>query len=382
MSIIDRIEVSILDIPTIRGHVLSMTTMRTQSAVLVRILFSDGSEGFGEGTTIGGISYCPESPESIASAIETYIAPVLLGRDGDMLNDARQIVARSVKGNNIAKSAVEIALWDGLGKRLGVPVSQLFGGAVRDRLPAAWTLASGNSETDIAEAHQMLDAGRHNVFKLKIGKRAVRDDVAHVARIKEAVGDAASVRVDVNQAWSLQEARWGLRGLQDAGCELVEQPVAAHDVDAMTELAARHEIAVMADEALKGPESAFIVAARRAADVFAIKVAQSGGLHRAAETIAIGQAAGLGLYGGTMLETGLGTAAALQLFATVDKLAWGTELFGPLLLVEDILTTPLVYKDFHVELPSGPGIGVTPDPEQVEKFSRDRRSFSRAVSAL
>ncbi|MEL6362449.1 MAG: muconate cycloisomerase family protein [Pseudomonadota bacterium] len=382
MPKIEKIEAVILDIPTIRGHVLSMATMRTQSAVLVRILFSDGSEGLGEGTTIGGLSYCPESPESIASVVETYIAPALVGWDGDCLNAVVQHIAKSVKGNFIAKSAVEMALWDGLGKRLGVSVSQLFGGAVRSRLPAAWTLASGNSDTDIAEAQKMLEAGRHNIFKLKIGKRPVRDDVAHVARIKASVGDAASVRVDVNQAWNLQDARWGLRGLQDAGCELVEQPLPARHLKGMAELAAGYEIAVMADEVLNGPEDALKVVTSRSADVLAVKVAQSGGLKRASEVIAIGQAAGLGLYAGTMLETGLGTASALQLFSTVESLNWGSELFGPLLLVEDILAEPLTYKDFHVEIPTGTGICAELDPEKIEKFRRGGAKFTKVARAL
>ncbi|WP_281256650.1 muconate/chloromuconate family cycloisomerase [Actibacterium ureilyticum] len=379
MTKIDQIETTILDIPTIRGHVLSMATMRTQTAVLVTIRFSDGSQGIGEGTTIGGLSYGAESPESIQSAIETYIAPNLIGRDGDNVNGAIQLIDKLVKGNRIAKTAVETALWDGLGKRLGVPVSQLFGGAVHDRLPVAWTLASGHSETDIAEALEMIETGRHNIFKLKIGKRDVRADVAHVARIKTAVGDRASVRVDVNTAWSLQDARWGLRGLQEAGCELVEQPVAARCRAGMAELARGYEIAVMADEALNGPEDAVEVACDRAADVFAVKVAQSGGLKRAAEVVAIGQAAGLGLYAGTMLETGLGTAAALHLFATVETLQWGTELFGPLLLTEDILATPIGYRDFCVEIPRGPGNGIALDPDKIDFFRRDR---GRTVTAV
>ncbi|WP_303645110.1 muconate cycloisomerase family protein [Tropicimonas marinistellae] len=371
MPNIDLIETTILDIPTIRGHVLSMATMRTQTAVLVEIRFSDGSVGIGEGTTIGGLSYGAESPESIRSAIDTYIGPALLGREGDDVNGAIQLVDKLVKGNRIAKTAVEIALWDGLGKRLGVPVAQLFGGAVHDRLPVAWTLASGNSETDILEAQEMIETRRHNVFKLKIGKQSVREDVAHVARIKQTVGDAARVRVDVNQAWSLDEARWGLKGLQDAGCELVEQPVQARFQRAMAELTSQYEIAVMADESLNGPEDALSVAASNAADVFAIKVAQSGGLKRASEVIAIGQAAGLGLYGGTMLETGLGTAAALQLFSTVETLHWGTELFGPLLLTGEILAEPITYRDFCVELPAGNGIGATLDPDKIAFFRRD-----------
>jgi len=377
---IDQIETMILDIPTIRGHVLSMATMRVQTAVLVRIRFADGSEGIGEGTTIGGLSYGAESPEGIRSAIDTYIAPVLLGRDGEDVNGAIHLMDRLVKGNRIAKTAVEIALWDGLGKRLGVPVSQIFGGAVHARLPVAWTLASGNSETDIAEALEMIESRRHNIFKLKIGKRPVGEDVAHVARIKQAVGDGASVRVDVNTAWSLQDARWGLKGLQDAGCELVEQPVPARYRRAMAELTRGYEIAVMADEALNGPEDALAVARANASDVFAVKVAQSGGLKRASEVIAIGQAAGLGLYGGTMLETGLGTAAALQLFATIETLHWGCEFFGPLLLTEDILAEPITYRDFCVEIPGGTGIGAALDPDKIAFFRRDGGRSTTAVA--
>ncbi|NKX44601.1 muconate cycloisomerase [Roseibacterium sp. KMU-115] len=379
VTTIDRIDTRILDIPTIRGHVLSMATMRTQTAVLVRIRFSDGSEGLGEGTTIGGLSYGPESPESIRSAIDTYLAPALVGRSADDVNGAIQLMDRVARGNRIAKTAVEIALWDGLGKRLGVSVAQLFGGAVHARLPVAWTLASGNSETDIAEAEEMIATGRHRIFKLKIGKRAVAEDVAHVARIKAALGDAASIRVDVNQSWSLAEARRGLAALQDAGCELVEQPVAARSLAAMAELTRGHAIAVMADEALNGPEDALAVAGKAAADVFAVKIAQSGGLKRAAEVVAIGQAAGLGLYGGTMLETGLSTAAALQLFATVERLDWGTELFGPLLLTADILAEPITYRDFHVEVPRGPGLGAALDPDKIDFYRRDR---ARSVTAV
>lgn len=382
MTKIDKIETRILDIPTIRGHVLSMATMRTQTAVLVTIRFSDGSVGLGEGTTIGGLSYCAESPESIRSAIDTYIAPTLIGRDGDDVNGAMQLIDKLVRDNNIAKAAVEIALWDGLGKRLGVSVAQLFGGAVHDRLPVAWTLASGNSDTDIAEAQEMIETRRHNIFKLKIGKRSVREDVAHVAQIKDAVGDGASIRVDVNQAWSLADARWGLKGLQEVGCELVEQPVQARDIAAMAELTSGHEIAVMADEVLGGPADALSVAAQRAVDVFAVKVAQSGGLGRGAEVVAIAQSAGLGLYGGTMLETGLGTAAALQLFATVEALHWGTEFFGPLLLTDEILASPIGYKDFCVEIPQGPGIGVMLDPDKVDYFSRDSNRTIKAVAGV
>ncbi|MGF1551108.1 MAG: muconate/chloromuconate family cycloisomerase [Paracoccaceae bacterium] len=372
MNEIENIETIIVDIPTIRGHVLSMTTMTAQSIVLVRVRFSDGSQGLGEGTSIGGMSYGAESPESIKLAIDGYIAPVLTGRDGDAVNAAIHVMEKAVRGNPIARCAVETALWDGRARRLGVSVAELFGGAVRETMPVAWTLASGNSEVDIAEAQEMLETRRHNVFKLKIGKRPVREDIAHVAAIKAAVGDAASIRVDVNQAWNATEARWGLAGLQEVGVDLVEQPIRAGDVHALKRLTDGYEIAVMADEALQGPEDALRVAADRAADVFAVKIAQSGGLKRAGDVVAIAQAADIGLYAGTMLEAGVGTAAALQLFATVPTVAWGGELFGPLLLTDEILAEPIVYRDFSVLVPPGPGIGVALDPDKVEHYRRGR----------
>lgn len=377
MTVIDRVDVDLIDLPTVRGHVLSMTTMRAQAAVIVRIRFSDGSTGIGEGTTIGGMSYGEESPESICLAISAYLAPRLIGRPADAVNAAMAAIETEVKGARIAKCAVETALWDGLGRRLGVSVAALFGGAVRDAVPVAWTLASGVAERDVDEAEEMLARRRHRIFKIKIGKQAVADDVAHVAAIARAVGDRGAVRVDVNQAWSLSDARWGLAGLEDVGCELVEQPIARRDLAGMAELTAGRRIAVMADEALAGPADALDVARARAADALSVKIAQSGGLAPAAQVAAIGQAAGLGLYGGTMLETGVGTAAAAALFATTPQLRWGSELFGPLLFTESVLAEDLVYRDFALQTPTGPGIGVDLDDDKLAFFGRE--ATSRAV---
>lgn len=372
MPKIDRITTTLIDVPTRRGHVLSMTTLHRQSIVLVTVSCDDGSIGIGEGTAIGGMSYGPESAESIKLTIDTHVAPVLIGLDADRIGAAMAVVASHVKGNPISRSAVEIALWDALAKRMGVPISTLFGGARTDRIPVAWTLASGNVSIDISEAERCLEERRHRLFKLKIGKRSVVDDVAHVGALAAALGDRAEIRVDVNQAWTLSDARYGLEGLQEFGVVLVEQPIAANDLAGMAELTAGHRIAVMADESLRGPADALRVTAARAADVLAVKVAQSGGLQPAREVIAVGEAAGIGLYGGTMLEAGVGTAASLQLFSTVAPMRWGTEMFGPLLLTEDILATPLDYRDFGVTLSTLPGIGVDLDQDKVDHFTRDR----------
>jgi muconate cycloisomerase len=369
---IDGVDVLLLDLPTIRPHQLSVATMRRQKLVLVRIRASDGIVGWGEATTIGGLAYGEESPESIRTNIETYMAPVLVGADATSPN-ARMYELRSrLQGNRFALCAIETALFDAQARRLGVPLSDLFGGRVRDSLPVAWTLASGDTARDIAEAEKMLDLKRHRVFKLKIGARDVRADAAHVAAIKRALGDRASVRVDVNQAWSETDAMLGMSMLEHAGVDLVEQPIAAHDIDGMRRLRNMNRVPLMADEALHGPLDAFRIAERRAADVFAIKITQSGGLRGAQQVAAIGESANIGLYGGTMLEGAVGTVASAQLFATFPELAWGTELFGPLLLTEEILRTPLEYRDFALQLPSGPGLGIEIDEERLDFLQRQQ----------
>lgn len=372
MAMLDRADTLIVDVPTIRPHVLAMATMHSQAMVIVRLIDSDGVEGIGEGTTIGGLSYGAESPESIKSAIDTYIVPVLRTCDISRVGATMATVAKSVRDNHFAKCAVETALLDMAGKRLGVPVSELIGGGrVRDTLPVAWTLASGDTARDIAEGEEMLALRRHSIFKLKIGKRDVAADVAHVGAICKALGDRASVRVDVNQNWSETQAKLGMSMLQDVGCDLVEQPIAGDDIAAMARLSAMNAAPLMADEALHGPRTALRIASAGAASVFALKIAQSGGLFATAEVAAIGTAAGVGLYGGTMLEGGVGTAASAHVFATLPELAWGTELFGPLLQTEEIMTEPLSYGDFSLKVPTGPGLGIALDPDKIEFFRRD-----------
>ncbi|PWF32996.1 muconate cycloisomerase, partial [Yersinia pestis] len=105
--------------------------------------------------------------------------------------------------------------------RLGLPLSEVLGGRLRDSIPVLWVLASGNTEKDIAEAEKMVAAKRHNIFKLKIGSRPVEEDVEHVLAIKKALGKDVSIRVDVNRAWSELEAIKGIQLLQDGGVDLI-----------------------------------------------------------------------------------------------------------------------------------------------------------------
>ena len=367
---ISSVETFIVDVPTIRPHVLSVATMRVQSMTIVRVTCSDGIIGTGEGTTIGGLAYGAESPEGIKLAIDTHFAPLMIGADAERPAAIMAALSNQIVGNHFAKCAIETALLDAQGLRMNLPVSELIGGRLRGSVPVLWTLASNDTARDIAEAETMIASARHSAFKLKIGKRAIADDLAHVGAIKRALGDAASIRVDVNMAWSESAAMRACAMLADVGCDLVEQPISRHNRAGLARLRAQSRIAIMADEVLQGPEDALDLALRGAADAFSVKIAQSGGLFAAKRVEAIARAAGVETYGGTMLEGGIGTMASAHVFATFESLSFGTELFAPLLLTEEILTEPLTYADGMLALPTGPGLGVELDEDKVSRLRR------------
>ncbi|QDJ50836.1 muconate/chloromuconate family cycloisomerase [Bordetella hinzii] len=364
------IETLLVDLPTIRAHQLAMAVMQKQTMVIVRLRASDDIEGLGEATTIGGLAYGEESPEGMKLAIDTYLAPALIGQDASNIHGAMRRLDKVARGNRCAKSALETALLDGQGKRLGVPVSALLGGQVREALPVLWTLASGDTARDIEEAEALLAARRHDTFKLKVGRRAVAEDVRHVSRIKQALGDRARVTVDVNQAWNEAEAAGAIARLEAAGVDLIEQPIARENRAGMARLAARFVVPIMADEAVATPDDALELARLGAADVLALKIAKSGGLYGATRCAAVGDAAGMALYGGTMLEGSIGSVASAHAFSALPTLAWGTELFGPLLLKDDIVATPPRYENFAMHLPPGPGLGLTLDEDKLAFYRR------------
>ena len=367
---IQSIDAILVDIPTIRPHKLSMTTMGVQTMVIVRIKDSDGLEGLGEATTIGGLAYGPESPESVKLTIDTYFAPQLIGQPASNVNTLMVSLNRSSRGNNLAKSSIETALLDLLGKRLNRPLSDLLGGAIHQHIPVLWTLASGDTTKDIEEAKTLIAARRHCDFKLKIGSRPLMEDVRHVAAIKEALGEQASVRVDVNQAWGESTANKGMAELQAAGVDLVEQPTPMKDFAALARLSAKFHIPILADEAVADATDMYKLAAEGFSGAVAMKIAKAGGPLRALEQAAVAKAAGIGLYGGTLLEGTIGTAASLHAWATLDHLQWGTEMFGPLLMKDDIVVKSLNFHENGVDLPTGPGLGVEIDEDKLAEYRR------------
>lgn len=369
-ALIERVDTTLVDLPTIRPHKLAMHTMQSQTLVIIQVRCSDGTVGIGESTTIGGLSYGYESPESIKKNIDSYLAPALVGLDAGNVNAAMLRLDKISKGNTFAKSGLETALLDALGKRVGIPVSELLGGRVRDSLEVAWTLASGNTAMDIAEAEIMLEKRRHRIFKIKIGANPVDQDLKHVIAIKRELGDCASVRVDVNQYWDESQAIRACKILGDNGIDLIEQPISRINRSGQVRLNQSSSVPIMADESIESVDDAFNLAAAGAASVFALKIAKNGGPRAVLRTAHIAEAAGIALYGGTMLEGAIGTLASAHAFLTIRQLTWSTELFGPLLLTEDVISTELKYHEFELHVPYSPGLGVTVDENLLARFAR------------
>jgi muconate cycloisomerase len=361
---------TIVDIPTVRRHKLSSLSVTAQSYVIVELRLANGAEGIGEAATLGGPRWSEESVESIKSAVDAYLAPVLIGAPANRFEAARTRMEAAAKRNNAAKAAIESALFDAVGKTLGVPAVQLLGGAVHESLPVLWTLASGDPAQEIEEAERKLAARLHNTFKVKIGAQTPEADIARLSDLARALTDRASLIVDANQAWDETTALRYLPVLAELGVRLVEQPLPAWNLAGMARLRARSTVPLMADECVFSAHDMLDVVRTGAADVVSLKLVKHGGLLATRNVAAVAEAAGIGLYGGCLLESSIGAAAHLQVFGGLRELAWGCEHFGPQILVDDLVEQPLRFADFRIHLPAGPGLGVTLDQEKLRRYAR------------
>jgi muconate cycloisomerase len=362
---------TIVDVPTVRRHKLSQTSVTAQSYVIVQLRLGNGVIGIGEAATLGGPRWSEESVEAMKANIDAYLAPSIIGLPADRFEAVGLQLDQAAKRNNAAKAAIETAIFDAVGKSFGLPVSALLGGAVRDRIPVLWTLASGDPAQEIEEAERKLEARLHRRFKVKIGAQAPEADMARMRQLARALESRAELIVDANQAWDETTAARCLPQLAEMGIALVEQPVPAWNLGAMTRLRARPGTPpLLADECVFDAHDMLAVAQAAAADAVSLKLVKHAGLLGLRKVAAVAEAAGIGLYGGCLLESSVGAAAHLQAFATFRDLAWGCEHFGPQILTGEFVTEPLRFEDFHIHLPTGPGIGVVLDEDRLRHYAR------------
>lgn len=360
----------IVEAPTRRKHKLSNTSISYQGYVFVRVTLENGVEGFGEASTLGGPRWAEESVEAIKANIDTYLAPALIGKPACLLEFAAGEMAKAAKRNNAAKSALDMALLDATGKTLGVSAHVLLGGARLRSFSAIWALASGDAGQEVEEAQGMIEKGWFNRFKIKLGFADPATDLDRLAALQKALPAGTDIIADVNQGWSEADFIRYIPRLADLGVSLIEQPLPGGQMAAMARIAARSPVPLMMDEGVFTSEEALDGCTRGAGSVLSLKLCKHGGVHQLKQVAAVAQAAGIQLYGGCLLESSVGAAAHLHAFATLPDLHWGTEHFGPKILIEDLCRNGLGYENFEVHLPDGPGLGVTPDLDLIEKYAR------------
>lgn len=338
--------------------------------VLVHIETDAGATGIGEAQA--DIGFFGQTVEGIRAAVGDYLGPQLVGKDPF----DREYLMHHVdyRGNSCAKSGIDLALHDLLGKALGVPISALIGGGHKKRIPVAIEIAGGSPDDMANECVKYMNQGVR-AFKPKIGGDPDKD-ADRLRAIREAVGPGVSLRADANQGYTAKEAirLCRLAEKYDVGLDLLEQPVQAWDLQGMASVRHAVDTLIEADESCYTIHDAMQIIRHEAADVLNVKIGKAGGLYNAKKITALAEAAGLQCVLGTAFGTGIERAAKLHLAAATVKMVDAVE-FTEIGIHSSLLAPPhdkllsLPLEDGCLPVPDGPGCGVALDEEQVRKVS-------------
>lgn len=292
----NRLTTSYGDAPEVRPH------------VIVEI-GAPGAIGLGEASPLP--EFTGETAPGILAALnESYLA-ALPGRDATQIGALMADLEHRRPGNPSARAAIDLALHDLAGRLLGVPTSALLGGARRPSVRVASAVGIGPIPDIVSQVERSVAAGSRTI-KMKVGQEP-RSDVARVRAVRAAVGGDVRIRIDANQGYDSGTAIWVLKQLEDVHLDYIEQPVPRWDHLGMAHIRRVTGMRILADEAVHSPQDAIALIRAEAADLFALKCIKTGGLARAREIAAIGEAAGIDCIVISPFETQIGSAAGLHL---------------------------------------------------------------------
>lgn len=307
----------------------------TRRNVVLRI-----GDGLGEAAPV---AYHGESAEAVTETLAGWQAELA------RLDDPSAIswILERCQGSRATRAAVDLALHDALGKRLGCPVYQLLGLSKLPLPPTSFTIAI-TAPDELAA--RVREAAAYPILKIKLGT----DRDLEIVRTIRDVAPNTTLRVDANAGWTVEQALRLIPQLAELGVELIEQPLPVDDFEGLRALKrARLPIPIIADESVKTP--ADVVRLADAVDGVNIKLMKTGGIQGALAAIQTARSCGLKIMLGCMVETSLGATAAAQLGGLVDWL----DLDGPLLIANDPFTG-LQFDGACISLPDAPGLGVMP----------------------
>jgi len=310
--------------------------------VVVRVTDEDGLEGFGEAAPN---KYYGESVDSVIAALGQFKS-VVEAADPLSLESTEASLDRLLRGNASAKAAVSSALHDLVGKRLGLPVHRLWGLDPARAPQSSFTISiAENSELE----RRVSEAREYPILKIKLGTD--RDE--EIVRIVRNAGPDKRLRVDANAGWTPKRAVRMSDFLADQGIEMIEQPVAAGDIEGMRFVRKRSKLPVFADESCL--VAADIGRLAGAVDGINIKLAKCGSLREALRMVHAARALDLQVMAGCMIESSLGISAIAQVSPLLDF----ADFDGAALLSSDPFAGASI-KGGQIRLGDGPGLGARP----------------------
>ena len=360
--IVRRIDAIPVALPLKAPMKMAGVTITKAENVIVRVELQNGQVGWGEAPSAPTMT--GDTLGSLVAAIRDHLAPLLIGKDATA--DHRGMLARALVGNTGAHSAVEMALLDAACRATN---SRLIDVSVktpaRTDVRPMWLLGNATVEQDIAEAQAKLREG-FNFFKLKIGVKPLRDEIATAHTIRAAL-PGATLCADANCGLTLAAAKRYAERTRDGGLAFIEQPLPAHDLVGLRALARASKTPIGMDESIHS--LADIEATKRAgAKGVSLKLIKLGGFREAIAAGKLCKKLGLKInVAAKIAESSIGTAAAVHLACAVPNVAWGVSLTN-MYLAEDIVRRPIAIADGTVALPDGPGLGVEVDEAALARF--------------
>lgn len=353
MKITD-IRLGILSVPLRTPFKTALRTVDHVQDVIVTIRTDTDQEGFGEAPPTGVIT--GDTTGAIIGAIKDHIAPALAGRDIECLEENTAMVQKALVHNTSAKAAVDMALYDLYGKRFGIPVWRMLGGA-RKKIETDITISVNSPQVMTRDTEDAIRRG-YDTLKIKVGVDPSLD-VERLCAVREAAGPKTKIRIDANQAWKPKQALRILDRMQEKGLdiELVEQPVPADDFDGLRYVTQNSPVPVMADEAVFSPKDALRVMQEHAADMINIKLMKCGGITNALKIVSAAEIYGMECMLGCMLEAKVSVNAAVEL-ACAKGIISRIDLDGPVLCSVDPVIGGATFDEKTITVSDKAGMGI------------------------
>lgn len=339
----------------------ALRTVTTAETTIIVVTDSDGMTGIGEAAPTAAIT--GDTQESIRAAIETAIAPKLVGQSLSTPEKVKRSIDKAIIGNHSPKAGVNIAINDLLAKHYGVPVAQYLGG-YRTTFETDYTVSVGSESEMVTHAQKLVSAGFHTL-KVKVGTLAPEGDLKHVAAIRAAVGDDVALRLDANQGWRPKAAARAINEMVASGLniELVEQPVAAADFEGMAYVTQHTEVPIMADEGIFSPADALRLLNMGGCDIINLKLMKAGGLDNAIAINTLAETFGVPCMVGSMIESQISVTAAAHLVAAKQNVSF-VDLDAAMMFTRQPVTGGIVNQGSLITVPDAPGLGITFEPSK------------------